>query len=66
MAKNENLKLTSVKIHKDLLERSKIDFVRTKFTLQKLVNRAIDLYNKDIDFRNKIHLHTDLVPSSSL
>lgn len=64
--KDENLALTSVKVHKNLLEKSKIEFVRTRFSLQKLVNRSINLYLNDLEFRNRIHLHNDLVTSGSL
>ena len=66
MAKNNNLKLTSVKIVDHLFEDFKVSSIRHKFNLQKLTNRAIDLYLSDDDFRKKIHNHTSLTVSGSL
>ena len=48
-------KLTSVKILTELYNKFKIEAMKKEFTLQKLVNRSIDLYVEDDDFRNKIH-----------
>ena len=48
-------KLTSVKIISELYNKFKIEAMKKEFTLQKLVNRSIDLYVEDDDFRNKIH-----------
>jgi len=48
-------KLTSVKILTELYNKFKIEAMKKEFTLQKLVNRSIDLYIVDDDFRNKIH-----------
>ena len=48
-------KLTSVKILTELYNKFKIEAMKKEFTLQKLVNRSIDLYIADDDFRNKIH-----------
>ncbi len=48
-------KLTSVKIISELYNKFKIEAMKKEFTLQKLVNRSIDLYVEDGDFRNKIH-----------
>ncbi len=48
-------KLTSVKIISELYNKFKIEAMKKEFTLQKLVNRSIDFYVKDEDFRNKIH-----------
>ena len=45
MAKNE--KLTSVKVNETLFEEFKVLCVRTKFSLQKLVDRSMDLYLTD-------------------
>lgn len=66
MTKNKDLKLTSVKIHKDIFGNFQSNTVRTSFNLQKLVNRAIDLYNTDLEFRNKIHSHNRLASSGSI
>ena len=48
-------KLTSVKILTELYNKFKVEAMKKEFTLQKLVNRSIDLYVEDVDFRNKIH-----------
>ena len=48
-------KLTSVKIISELYSKFKVEAMKKEFTLQKLVNRSIDFYVKDEDFRNKIH-----------
>ena len=48
-------KLTSVKIISELYNKFKVEAMKKEFTLQKLVNRSIDFYVKDEDFRNKIH-----------
>lgn len=63
---NAALKLTSCKIHEHLLEASKIEFVRNKLTMQKLINRALYLYINNVDFRNTINLTNALVTSGSL
>jgi len=58
-------KLTSVKVKDDLFEEFKVLCVRTKFSLQKLVDRSIHLYLTNEDFRKQIHNHTDLALSGS-
>ena len=58
-------KLTSVKILKKLYRDFKTKTVETEFTLQKLVNRSMDLYVLDSDFKNKIHSYNNLIPSGS-
>ena len=60
-----NYKLTSVKILKKLYRDFKTKTVETEFTLQKLVNRSMDLYVLDSDFKNKIHSYNNLIPSGS-
>ena len=50
MAKNNNLKLTSVKIVDHLFEDFKVSSIRHKFNLQKLTNRAVHLYLTDEEF----------------
>jgi hypothetical protein len=59
MAKKE-LQLTSVKVHRHLFEEFKIECVRTKFSLQKLTDRALYLYLTDEDFKKTIHNQIDL------
>ena len=61
----EELKLTSVKILQDLYKRFKVDALSDEFTLQKLVNRSMDLYLLDGDFKLKIHEYKNLKPSGS-
>ena len=58
-------KLTSVKILKELYKNFKTTAVESEFTLQKLVNRSMDLYVLDSDFKNKIHSYNNLIPSGS-
>lgn len=49
-----NLKLTSVKVDADTFEEFKVDCLRDKFTLQKLVNASLVLYLNDDEFRKTI------------
>lgn len=53
----EHTKLTSVKIIKRNYADFKKKILNMNLTLQKFVNRAIELYLKDEDFRNKIDNH---------
>jgi hypothetical protein len=50
-------KLTSVKIIKKNYLEFKRRTVNTDLTLQKFVNRTIDLYMRDSDFREKVNFH---------
>ena len=65
-SKNDQLTLTSVKVHQDLCEEFKVASIKNKFNLQKLTNRAIHLYLNDEEFRKQLHNHTELVLSGSL
>ena len=47
-------KLTSVKILRELYRNFKINTLDDEFTLQKLVNRSMDLYLLDKNFKGKI------------
>jgi hypothetical protein len=58
-------KLTSVKVSEELFEEFKVMCVRTKFSLQKLVDRSIHLYLTDDDFKKQVHNHTNLSLSGS-
>jgi hypothetical protein len=58
-------KLTSVKVKDDLFEEFKVLCVRTKFSLQKLVDRSIHMYLTEEDYRKTIHNHTNLSISGS-
>ena len=59
------LKLTSVKLLDNLYKKFKIYNLDDSFTLQKLVNRSMDLYVHDEDFRNQINEWQNLKPSGS-
>ena len=50
----DNTQLTSVKVDKDLFDNFKIECVKRKFSLNKLVNRAMDLYLNDESFRKQV------------
>jgi len=56
----QDLQLTSVKVHRDLFENFKIECVKTKFSLQKLTDRALYLYLTSDEFRSQIHNQTNL------
>jgi hypothetical protein len=66
MSRNDNLKLTSVKIHSDLAESFRIESARTGFSLQKLVNRTIHLFINDPQFKENLMSYSSLAPSGSL
>jgi hypothetical protein len=55
MAKDQIL--TSVKVDNGAFEQFKVECIKRKFSLQKLTDRAIDLYLKDESFRKLIHNH---------
>lgn len=58
-------KLTSVKVKDDLFEEFKVLCIRTKFSLQKLVDRSIHLYLTNDEYRKQLHNHTNLTISGS-
>ena len=55
----DNTQLTSVKVDKDLFDNFKIECVKRKFSLNKLVNRAIDLYLNSEEFRKQVTNYTN-------
>ena len=59
MDKNK-LQLTSVKVHRHLFDEFKVECVRTKFSFQKLADRALCLYLTDENFRKQVHNQTNL------
>jgi len=59
------LKLTSVKLLDNLYKKFKISNLDDNFTLQKLINRSMDLYINDNDFRSRINEYKNLKPSGS-
>ena len=56
-------KLTSVKILEELYEKFKEE--GSEMTLQKLVNRSMDLYLKDEKYKKLITEHEELIESGS-
>ena len=56
-------KLTSVKILNELYEKFKKQ--GSNITLQKLVNRSMDLYLKDEKYKKLITEHEELIESGS-
>ncbi len=58
-------KLTSVKIITDLYKRFKGVALSEEFTLQKLVNRSMDKYLKDEEYKKSIVEYEDLQSSGS-
>ena len=59
------LKLTSVKLLDNLYKKFKISNLDDNFTLQKLINRSMDLYVHNEAFRNQINEWENLKPSGS-
>ena len=59
------IKLTSVNILDDVYKKFKINSIECSLNLQKLVNRSLDLYSKDENFRNSINNHNGLATTGS-
>lgn len=60
-----NVKLTSVNILKDSYVGFKKITVDTDMNLQKLVNRCVDLYTRDVQFKETIDNHKTLGTKNS-
>ncbi len=58
-------KLTSVHVLEENYKKFKVNAIDHNLNLQKLVNRSLDLYNKDQSFRDRINNYTDLAVSGS-
>jgi hypothetical protein len=58
-------KLTSVNILDDVYRKFKVKSIEGSMNLQKLVNRSLDLYIKDENFRNAINNHNGLSTTGS-
>ena len=58
-------KLTTVKILKNVYSKFKRLSFESDITIQKLVNRAVDKYVEDEDFRKEINEYTLLEVSGS-
>jgi len=54
VTKKKQMVLTSVKVDQDRFNDFKVECVRDKFTLTNLVNKCMDLYLNDENFRNAI------------
>ena len=61
----ENTKLTTVKIIKDVYSKFKKVSFDSNITLQKLVNRSLEKYSEDEQFRNEINSYIELQESGS-
>lgn len=61
-----NLKLTTVKVIQKLYDEDfKMATIRGGINFQKLVNRTLDLYTKDEQFRKQLNEYTALQVSGS-
>ena len=58
-------KLTSVKILRELYKKFKLNTLDDEFTLQKLVNRSMDLFVQDNEFQKTILEYVNLKQSGS-
>lgn len=65
MANTENTKLTTVKILKDVYSSFKKVSFDSDVTLQKLVNRTVERYVRDEDFRKEMNEYLNLQISGS-
>ena len=65
MAIKTDIKLTSVKLVKDLYNDFRHVSLDEDINLQQLVNRCVNLYIKDENFREKINNYSDLKESGS-
>ena len=65
MGNKDNI-LTSVKIPEKLFEDFKIECIRTKFSIQKLTERAMFLYMTNSEFRKSLHEQLDTFYTGSL
>ena len=62
---DEKKQLTSVYVLDDVYKKFKINAIESNLNLQKFVNRSLDLYNRDENFRKKINEHEGLKTSGS-
>ena len=65
MSKNNEEKLTSVKLIDELYKKFKEKSIRDDFSLQKLVNRSLDLFVYDKEFAKKVMEYSELEESGS-
>jgi hypothetical protein len=62
---NTNTKLTTVKIIHDVYSKFKKISFDSNITLQKLVNRSLEKYTEDEQFRSEINNYNELQESGS-
>ena len=60
-----NIKLTSVKLIKGLYDEFKLKTVNSEMTLQKVTNRALQMYLEKEEFREQVEMNKDLSISGS-
>ena len=65
MSTKKDEKLTSVKVIDELYKKFREKSIRDDFSLQKLVNRSIDLFVYDEEFAKKIMNYENLEESGS-
>ena len=65
MSRNNEEKLTSVKLIDELYKKFREKSIRDDFSLQKLVNRSIDLFVHDEEFAKTIKDYDNLEKSGS-
>ena len=58
-------KLTSVNIIDELYRKFKAESIRDDFSLQKLVNRSLDMFVYDEEFKKKVLEYQNLEESGS-
>ena len=58
--------LTSLKLEPQEFDDFKVMCVRTKFSLTKLVDRAMHLYNNDESFRKLMHSYKHEITGSAI
>jgi hypothetical protein len=58
-------KLTSVNVLEDVYKKFKVTSVEDNMNFQKLVNRSLDLYNSNDEFKKIIDNHDKLTSSNS-
>jgi aminoglycoside N3'-acetyltransferase len=63
--KVDNNKLTSVHVLEDIYKKFKVISIDGNINLQKLVNRSLDLYVKDQNYRATINNYTELATTGS-
>ena len=65
MSKNKEEKLTSVEVIDELYKKFREKSIREDFSLQKLVNRSLDLFVYDEEFAKKVMEYSELEESGS-